>query len=86
MAARGKNYQPVHAPSFRVCPIRHLPLPKLLSQLLQLFFRTHLLEYSLSMASVISIGHISTTHLAAATLGSMTASVSLLPMNLHVRV
>lgn len=38
--------------------------------------RTHLLEYSLVIASVVSIGHLSTTALAAATLGSMTASVS----------
>ncbi|KIP09793.1 hypothetical protein PHLGIDRAFT_116113 [Phlebiopsis gigantea 11061_1 CR5-6] len=37
---------------------------------------THLLEYSLVVASVISIGHLSTTALAASTLGSMTASVS----------
>jgi MATE family multidrug resistance protein len=36
----------------------------------------HLLEYSLVVASVISIGHLSTTALAAATLGSMTASVT----------
>lgn len=34
------------------------------------------MEYSLVIASVISIGHISTTALAAATLGSMTASVT----------
>ena len=39
-------------------------------------FGTHLLEYSLVSASVISIGHLSTTALAASTLGSMTASVS----------
>ncbi|KAH8083292.1 MATE efflux family protein [Cristinia sonorae] len=39
-------------------------------------FGTHLLEYSLVIASVISIGHLSTTALAASTLGSMTASVS----------
>ncbi|KAI0318084.1 MATE efflux family protein [Amylostereum chailletii] len=39
-------------------------------------FGTHLLEYSLVIASVISIGHLSTTALAAATLGSMTASVT----------
>ncbi|KAL0958292.1 hypothetical protein HGRIS_000439 [Hohenbuehelia grisea] len=39
-------------------------------------YGTHLLEYSLVMASVISIGHLSTTALAAITLGSMTASVS----------
>ncbi|KAI0031948.1 MATE efflux family protein [Vararia minispora EC-137] len=37
---------------------------------------THLLEYSLVIASVISIGHLSTTALAASTLGSMTASVT----------
>ncbi|EKM56871.1 uncharacterized protein PHACADRAFT_91175, partial [Phanerochaete carnosa HHB-10118-sp] len=36
----------------------------------------HVLEYSLVVASVISIGHLSTTALAASTLGSMTASVS----------
>ncbi|KAF9508146.1 hypothetical protein BS47DRAFT_1377777 [Hydnum rufescens UP504] len=39
-------------------------------------FGTHLLEYSLSMVSVISIGHLGTTQLAAATLGSMTSSVT----------
>lgn len=38
--------------------------------------RTQMLEYSLMIASVISIGHISTEALAASTLGSMTASVS----------
>ncbi|KAF7761744.1 hypothetical protein Agabi119p4_9736 [Agaricus bisporus var. burnettii] len=37
---------------------------------------THLLEYSLVVASVVSIGHLSTKALAAITLGSMTASVS----------
>lgn len=37
---------------------------------------TQLLEYSLQVASIISIGHISTNALAAATLGQMTASVS----------
>ncbi|KAF8546284.1 MATE efflux family protein [Imleria badia] len=39
-------------------------------------FGTHLFEYSFIMVSVISIGHISTLALAAATLGSMTASVT----------
>ncbi|KAJ1302149.1 hypothetical protein OPQ81_000977 [Rhizoctonia solani] len=39
-------------------------------------FGTQILEYSLMMASVISIGHISTEALAASTLGSMTAAVS----------
>ncbi|OSD07821.1 MATE efflux family protein [Trametes coccinea BRFM310] len=39
-------------------------------------FVTHLFEYSLVIASVISIGHLSTAALAASTLGSMTASVS----------
>lgn len=39
-------------------------------------FATHVLEFSLIMASVVSIGHISTTALAAITLGSMTANVS----------
>ncbi|CAL1709268.1 unnamed protein product [Somion occarium] len=39
-------------------------------------FGTHLLEYSLVIASVVSIGHLSTTALAASTLGSMTASVT----------
>ncbi|KAI0264617.1 MATE efflux family protein [Gloeopeniophorella convolvens] len=37
---------------------------------------THLLEYSLVIASVISIGHLSTVALAASTLGTMTASVT----------
>lgn len=39
-------------------------------------FATHLLEYSLVIASVVSIGHLSTEGLAASTLGSMTASVT----------
>ncbi|KAF7323681.1 RNA helicase [Mycena kentingensis (nom. inval.)] len=39
-------------------------------------FGTHLLEYSLIIAPVFSIGHLSTTALAAITLGSMTAGVS----------
>ncbi|KAI9570518.1 mate-domain-containing protein [Boletus coccyginus] len=39
-------------------------------------FGTHVFEYSFIMASVISIGHISTLALAAATLGSMTAAVT----------
>ncbi|CAE7222164.1 unnamed protein product [Rhizoctonia solani] len=39
-------------------------------------FGTQILEYSLMMASVISIGHISTEALAASALGSMTAAVS----------
>ncbi|EJD39135.1 multidrug/Oligosaccharidyl-lipid/Polysaccharide flippase [Auricularia subglabra TFB-10046 SS5] len=39
-------------------------------------FGTHLFEYSLQVASVVSIGHLSTTALAAATLASMTASVT----------
>ncbi|KAH9051842.1 MATE efflux family protein, partial [Lactarius vividus] len=37
---------------------------------------THLLEYSLVIASVVSIGHLSTVALAASTLGMMTASVT----------
>ncbi|CAE6534146.1 unnamed protein product [Rhizoctonia solani] len=39
-------------------------------------FGTQILEYSLMMASVISIGHISTEALASSTLGSMTASMT----------
>ncbi|KIM30491.1 hypothetical protein M408DRAFT_66438 [Serendipita vermifera MAFF 305830] len=39
-------------------------------------FGTHVLEYSLSIAPVVSIGHISTDALAAVTLGTMTASVT----------
>ncbi|KAJ7591071.1 mate-domain-containing protein [Mycena floridula] len=39
-------------------------------------FITHLLEYSLITASVVSIGHMNVTALAAVTLGSMTASIS----------
>ncbi|KAG6883064.1 hypothetical protein C0992_009802, partial [Termitomyces sp. T32_za158] len=39
-------------------------------------FCTYILEFSLVMASVISIGHISTTALAAASLGSITANVT----------
>ena len=41
-----------------------------------LFYSTQLLEYSLVVVSVISIGHISTTALAATSLGSMTAGVT----------
>ncbi|KAG8733192.1 hypothetical protein FRC11_008051 [Ceratobasidium sp. 423] len=37
---------------------------------------SHILEYSLVIASVVSIGHLSTEGLAASTLGSMTASVT----------
>ncbi|KAI0252928.1 mate-domain-containing protein [Lactifluus subvellereus] len=37
---------------------------------------THLLEYSLSIVTVVSIGHLSTVALAAATLGMMTATVT----------
>jgi MATE family multidrug resistance protein len=37
---------------------------------------THVLEYSLVVVSVVSIGHLSTSALAAISLGSMTASVS----------
>lgn len=39
-------------------------------------YSTQLLEYSLVITSVLSIGHLGTTELAAITLGSMTASVS----------
>ncbi|KAG1836277.1 mate-domain-containing protein [Suillus subalutaceus] len=39
-------------------------------------FATHLFEFSFNIASVVAIGHISTTALAAATLAFMTASVS----------
>ncbi|KAJ7587005.1 mate-domain-containing protein [Mycena floridula] len=39
-------------------------------------FITHILEYSLTTVSVFTIGHLSTDHLAAVTLGSMTATVS----------
>ncbi|KAG0694844.1 mate-domain-containing protein [Suillus ampliporus] len=39
-------------------------------------FITYVFEYSLNIASVVAIGHISTMALAAATLGFMTASVS----------
>ncbi|KAL5498225.1 ERC1_1 [Sanghuangporus vaninii] len=39
-------------------------------------YGTQLLEYSLVVASVVSIGHLSTVALAASTLGSMTASVT----------
>ncbi|KIY65757.1 MATE efflux family protein [Cylindrobasidium torrendii FP15055 ss-10] len=39
-------------------------------------FGTHLLEYSFVVTSVLSVGHLSTTALAAITLGSMTANVS----------
>ncbi|KAG6899440.1 hypothetical protein C0995_005955 [Termitomyces sp. Mi166 len=39
-------------------------------------FGTHVLEFSLIMASVVSIGHLSTSALAAISLGSMTANVT----------
>ncbi|KIJ50987.1 hypothetical protein M422DRAFT_158838, partial [Sphaerobolus stellatus SS14] len=39
-------------------------------------FGTHIFEYSLVIAPVISLGHLSTTALAASTLGSMTSSVT----------
>ncbi|KAJ3573721.1 hypothetical protein NP233_g2247 [Leucocoprinus birnbaumii] len=39
-------------------------------------FGSQLLEYGLTVTSVVSIGHLSTTALAAASLGSMTASLS----------
>lgn len=39
-------------------------------------FGTLILEFSLIMASLISVGHLSTTALAAISLGSMTANVS----------
>ncbi len=41
-----------------------------------LYGSAQLLEYSLSVAAIVSIGHRSTAELAAATLGSMTASVT----------
>ncbi|KAF5349339.1 hypothetical protein D9758_011758 [Tetrapyrgos nigripes] len=41
-------------------------------------YSTHLLEFSIVMASVLSIGHLSTTALAAISLGSMTANVTAL--------
>ena len=41
-----------------------------------LFYSTQVLEYSLVVVSIISIGHISTTALAAISLGSMTANVT----------
>jgi len=38
-------------------------------------FLTHLLEYSLLLATVISVGHLGTAQLAASSLGSMTTNV-----------
>jgi multidrug resistance protein, MATE family len=38
--------------------------------------RTYLLEYSLQIAPVVSVGHIGTNALAAITLGTMTATVT----------
>ncbi|KAG9313749.1 MATE efflux family protein [Chiua virens] len=49
---------------------------KILSKYALPVFGTHVFEHSILMASVISIGHISTIALAAATLGYMTANVS----------
>ena len=40
---------------------------------------THFLEYSLLVVTVVSVGHIGTTELAAASLASMTSNVSSLP-------
>ncbi|KAG9315273.1 MATE efflux family protein [Chiua virens] len=61
----------------------HIPTSKMFREELRILtmyslpvFGTHLFEYSFIVVSVISIGHISTLALAAATLGSMTASVT----------
>lgn len=56
-----------------------IPPPQFPADSDMLFFpspRSHLLEYSLALSSVISIGHISTTALAASALGTMTAGVT----------
>ncbi|EIN09142.1 MATE efflux family protein [Punctularia strigosozonata HHB-11173 SS5] len=58
---------PVHALAEEIKILAKYTLP---------VFGTHALEYSLVIASVVSIGHLSTTALAASTLGSMTASVT----------
>ncbi|OCH87072.1 MATE efflux family protein [Obba rivulosa] len=59
----------------RLAPMRWEEL-KILTKYTLPVFGTHVLEYSLVIASVVSIGHLSTNALAASTLGSMTASVS----------
>jgi len=46
------------------------------SKLIALIRRTHIFEHSMIMASVISIGHLSTIALAAATMGFMTANIT----------
>ncbi|KAL1413067.1 ethionine resistance protein [Vanrija albida] len=53
----------------------HTELPILLKTTIPIFF-TQLAEYSLQLASVVSIGHLGTTQLAASSLANMTASVT----------
>src|ERR1700733_1042651 len=76
VAPRIQDHFQVHCSRFWVCQLCHIPYRgSLLTLHIKTTCRTHLLEYSLSMASVISIGHLSTSHLAAVTLGSMTSAV-----------
>ncbi|KAH9055675.1 MATE efflux family protein [Lactarius vividus] len=63
-ASRPDEYSPL---------LRHL---RILFEYTMPVLGTHLLEYSLVIASVVSIGHLSTVALAASTLGMMTASVT----------
>ena len=53
-----------------------LPPISFIVLILDFFSSTQLFEYSFIIASVVAIGHISTIAMAAATLGSMTASVT----------
>lgn len=43
-------------------------------------FLTHLLEYSLLLATIVSVGHLGTAELAASSLGSMTTNVCALSL------
>ncbi|KAG6889637.1 hypothetical protein C0995_015752 [Termitomyces sp. Mi166 len=61
-----------------LCTLTRFALPVFVrnDNLTQFLARTSMLEYSLVMIPVISIGHLSTTALAALSLGSMTANVT----------
>ncbi|KAG2032419.1 mate-domain-containing protein [Suillus americanus] len=69
----------VHCSNERDCPSTWVIFQEELGVLTKYtlpIFTTHLFEFSFNLASVVAIGHISTTALAAATLAFMTASVS----------
>lgn len=77
MGARVQGRVSLHGTRLWVCVMAKLKGFRHLNPLLY-DCRTQLLEQTLSLASIVSIGHISTTHLAGVTLGFMTANVSLL--------